>query len=313
MKKFFKRPEIVLGYLFALFATAIWSGNFVIARGLSDKISPVNLAFFRWAAAVVFFCPFALKPLIRDFYFVKKNFLYLLVTSILGITVFNTLIYYAGHTTTAVNLSLIAITFPVFTIGISRVFFKEKITFNKTIGIILVGLGVVNLITKGNFSDLKDLSFSKGDILMLFASMIFAVFSTLLKKKPEKMNLFAFQFSTFLMGLIFLLPFFIFENIGQSDLAFSREMILSVLYLGIFASLTAFVLWNKAILILGPPKAVMIYYLLPLFSAVSAGIFLNEKIGAVHFLSLFLIVPGIIIANYDFKKIKSPVVLKDAA
>ena len=44
------------GYLFALGATAIWSGNFIVARGLSNDIPPVSLAFFRWMTAVLV-CP----------------------------------------------------------------------------------------------------------------------------------------------------------------------------------------------------------------------------------------------------------------
>jgi drug/metabolite transporter (DMT)-like permease len=108
----FKRDSA--GYVYAILATAIWSGNFVIARGLSDSISPVNLAFFRWATALVFFLPFALKSLIKDIKIVRGNLLYFTLTSILGVTLFNTLIYFAGHTSTAMNLSLISITFPVF-------------------------------------------------------------------------------------------------------------------------------------------------------------------------------------------------------
>jgi drug/metabolite transporter (DMT)-like permease len=293
----FKRDSA--GYVYAILATAIWSGNFVIARGLSDSISPVNLAFFRWATALLFFLPFALKSLIKDISIVRKNLLYFILTSILGVTLFNTLIYFAGHTSTAMNLSLISITFPVFIIIISRLFFGEKIKLNKGIGIVLVGFGVVTLITKGDFLVLKNLSFSKGDLLMVGAALTFAVYSILLKKKPENISLFAFQLACFIIGLIFLFPFFIYENIGKEIILPSMETVYSILYVGIFASLTAFVLWNKAILTIGPAKSGMVYYTLPLFCGLLAFLFLNEPIGLVHLFSAFLILPGIIIANYE--------------
>jgi len=128
-----QNSQLIIGYLFALAATIIWSGNFIIARGLSDRIPPVSLAFWRWVVAVIVFLPFALRSLISEWEKLKKNILYLSVVSILGITIFNTLIYFAGQTTTAINLSLISITFPVFIVIISRIFLYESITFYKAI------------------------------------------------------------------------------------------------------------------------------------------------------------------------------------
>ena len=118
--------QIILGYFFALGATAIWSGNFIIARGLNESIPPISLAFWRWVVAVVVFLPFALKPLIVEWHILKENIFYLSITSLLGITIFNTLIYFAGYTTTAINLSLISITFPVFIVILSRFFFVNQ-------------------------------------------------------------------------------------------------------------------------------------------------------------------------------------------
>ena len=290
------------GYAFALGSTAIWSGNFIIARGLSDSIPPVTLAFWRWVVATAVFLPFAIKPLIAEWNTLKKHVPYLSITALLGITIFNTLIYVAGHTTTAVNLSLISITFPVFIIIFSRLFFGEAITLNKGIGIALVLMGVVLLITKGALSSLLDISFAIGDLWMLIAAVVFAVYSILLKRRPPELGLLAFQFSTFILGLLFLFPFFLWEQAIVPPVAFEARTLLSILYVGIFASLVAFSLWNKAITAVGPSKAAMIYYLLPLFSGVLAYLFLGESIQVVHFYSALLIVSGILAANYEPKK-----------
>jgi len=118
-----KHYKIIIGYLFAICATAIWSGNFIVARGLHQSIPPISLAFWRWFVAVVVFLPFALKSLIDEWNSVRKNIIYLSVTALLGVTIFNTLIYFAGRTTTAINLSLISLSFPIFIIILSRIFF----------------------------------------------------------------------------------------------------------------------------------------------------------------------------------------------
>ena len=297
-----QNSQLIRGYLFALAATIIWSGNFIIARGLSDSIPPVSLAFWRWVVAVIVFLPFALRSLISEWEKLKKNILYLSIVSILGITIFNTLIYFAGQTTTAINLSLISITFPVFIVIISRIFLHESITFYKGIGILFVLTGVVLLITKGDPSILLNISFTIGDIWMLLASIIFAIYSILLKRKPEELSIWAFQLSTFILGLIFLFPFYILEYFSVPTVEFDIKTVSSILYVGVFASLSAFVLWNKAIVSVGPTKAGMIYYTLPVFSGFLAFIFLKEEISRVHFYSTLFIVFGIFIANYESNK-----------
>ena len=298
MSIFKKNKGYLLGYLFALTATAIWSGNFIIARDLNESIPPISLAFWRWSVAVVVLFPFAVKPLFADWVLLKKNWLYTAIVSLLGVTIFNTLIYLAGHTTTAINLSLISITFPIFIVILSRIFYGETISLKRGTGILLVLFGVVLLITKGKLNTLLNLSFAIGDIWMLFASLIFAVYSLLLKRKPKELSLLGFQLSSFILGLLFMLPFFIWEVLTTPSTEFEAKTVFSILYVGIFASLTAYILWNKAIVTIGPTNAGIIYYTLPLFSGILAYIILNEAIGMVHLYSLFLILSGILIATF---------------
>jgi len=301
MPDILKSNSIVAGYLFAIGATAIWSGNFIVARGLSDSIPPVSLAFYRWMVAILVFTPFALKNIFQEWATIKKHSGYFFITSFLGITTFNTLIYYAGHSTTAMNLSLIAITFPIFIIILSRVLYKELITIKKGIGISLVLIGVLFLITKGNLATLLDISFNIGDVWMLVASVIFSVYSLLLKNKPEGISIKALQLSTFILGTFLLIPFFLWEQANVSQSFLNQTTIPAILYVGIFASLCAFVLWNKSIVILGPSKAGMVYYTLPLFSGFLGYLFLKESISMIHFYSMLFIFSGIIITNKGSK------------
>jgi len=294
-----KKQSVFTGYLFAIGATALWSGNFIVARGLSDNIPPVSLAFYRWTVAVIVFTPFAIKNLLQEWPIIKKHITYFSITSFLGITTFNTLIYFAGKTTTAMNLSLISITFPIFIILFSRFLYEEVLTVEKGSGITLVLVGVLFLITKGKISTLLNISFTIGDVWMLTAAIIFAIYSLLLKNKPEGLSIKALQLSTFILGLLFLFPFFLWEQLTVHQSFLNQTTIPAILYVGIFASLCAFVLWNQSIIILGPSKAGMVYYTLPLFSGFLGYLFLNEKISMIHFYSMILIFSGIIATNHE--------------
>lgn len=292
---------IVYAYISAIIATIIWSGNFIVARSLIENIPPVSLAFWRWTVAVIILMPFALKPLISDWPIIKSNIIYLIITSIFGITLFNTLIYIASHTTSAINLSLIAITFPIFVIILSRMFYKEVLTINKWIGISLVTLGVVTLMTKGDFTVLEEIIFTQGDFWMLLAAMTFSIYSLLLKKKPKKLGTRSFLLSTFLIGVIFLLPFYILESTTTqfSIYNISTNEFYSIIYIGLFASLVSYFLWSKAVYTLGPTKSSIIYYTLPIFSGIAAYIFLGEEIKVIHIMSMLLIMFGVLIAIYE--------------
>lgn len=302
MKEPRKNGQAIEGYLFALASTAIWSGNFAIARGLNQSVSPIALAFFRWAVATLAILPFALKPLVAERALIRKNLPYLALAAVLGITIFNTLIYFAGRSTTAINLSLISITFPIFIVILSRVFYREPITINKMIGIVLVVAGVILLITKGAMASLLSISFAPGDALMLLAALTFAVYSILLRRKPKGMSLWTLQASTFIIGLVFLFPLFVADSLRAAPVRFDAKLILAILYVGVMASLTAFILWNKAIEKIGASKAGMVYYLMPFMSGMLAFFFLGEKIGLIHLYSILLIVPGILVANHEPKK-----------
>lgn len=301
MSEMLKKHSILAGYVFALGATAIWSGNFIVARALNESIPPVSLAFFRWLVAVVVFTPFAYKNLLQEWWIIKKHIAYFSITSFLGITIFNTLIYFAGHKTTAMNLSLISVTFPIFIILLSRILYKETLTVKKGVGIALVLMGVIFLITKGDITTLFSISFNIGDVWMLIASVIFAVYSILLKNKPKEMSIKALQLATFIMGLVFLFPFFLWEQTTIQQSFLNQTTIPAILYVGIFASLCAFMLWNKSIVILGPSRAGMVYYTLPLFSGFAGHFFLKESISMIHFYSMVLIFIGIVVTNHKSK------------
>jgi drug/metabolite transporter (DMT)-like permease len=300
MNQAISRP-ILTGYLCVLAATIFWSGNFIIARDLNGSVAPVSLAFGRWLVAVLVLFPFAIKSLIGQWALVKENLAYLSITAFTGITLFNTLLYFGGQTTDALVLALISITSPIFIIIFARIFYGELLTFAKVAGILLVVTGVLVLITRGHLTSLLNLKFAIGDLWMLAGAIVFAIYSILIIKKPPQLGARAFQLSTFMLGLFFLLPLLIWEYAVVGPSSYDSNAVFSIIYLGIFASLFSFMLWNKAISLIGVTKTGMVYYTLPIFSGLMAWHFLGEDIGWLHLASGVLIISGILMANRSKK------------
>jgi drug/metabolite transporter (DMT)-like permease len=291
-----RRPETA-GYIFALLATVIWSGNFIVARGLADAIGPVSLAFFRWSTATLVLLPFAARGLRRELPAIRHNIRHLLLTSLLGVTVFNTVIYIAGHLTTALNLSLIAVFTPVFIIILGRLFLGETITPKRLAGAVLSIAGVVTLTVHGDFARLANLQFNPGDLLMLLATLIFAAYSILVRKKPSDIGPTTYLAATFILGLIMLFPWAMLEWTTQPPGIPAAHVIGSILYIGIGASLLSYLFWNRAIASIGPSTSGMVYFSLPLFCGIEAWLILGEPVTWVHAISGLAIIAGIVLAT----------------
>ena len=292
------RRAKTIGYACALFATVIWSGNFIIARGLGDIIPPVTLSALRWSVGTLALLPFAVRALWRERMLLRKHFGHLAMSALIGVTIFNSLIYVAGHTTNALNMSLIATTTPVFVVILARLFLGEPITLNRLVGLLAAVTGIVILVSRGNLSVLGALDFHIGDIWMLGAAFLWAAYSIHLRKRPMEISQHAYLGSTFLMGVIPLIPAALIEQAFVPEWHLTPAAMGSVLYIGIGASLVAYALWTKAIATVGPATAVYIYYSLPAFCAIEAYSILGEAITSAHGLGFVFILTGIITATH---------------
>lgn len=286
------------GYACALLATAIWSGNFIVARGLAQDIPPVSLAFFRWLTATAVILPFAFRGLVRQRRLIGTRLGHLVPTAFLGVTLFNTLVYMAGHSTTALNLSLIAVFSPVFIIVLARVLFAEPITPRRCLGVLLAVSGITALTSGGDPSRLAGLGLNPGDGVMLFATLVFAAYTILVRRKPPDLTPVTYLAGVFLAGLLMLTPWALWEWVAVRPGLPPVHTVGAILYVGIGASLAAFLLWNRAIASIGPTRAGLVYYSLPAFCGLEAWLILGEPVTWVHAAAGLLIVSGILIATH---------------
>ncbi|MFN3298942.1 MAG: DMT family transporter [Sediminibacterium sp.] len=295
--------HIVQGFLLAIIATLLWSGNFIIARKVSHTISPISLAFYRWACASLVLFPFAYKKVIAELPYIKANWKILSLIALTGIALFNTFVYVAGHNTTAINMALIGTTSsPIFATIMAVVFLKERLGFYRIIGMTICIAGIVLLISKGSWEILLSFKFSSGDAWILAGAFAFAVYNILVRKKPVQISALSFLLIIFVIGTLMLFPFYLLEqSLVDNSTQWSTTLISSILYLGIGTSVLAFWCWNLAISKLGAGRTVLFGNLIPIFSTLEAILILGESITPIHFYSGILVIAGLVIANFTFK------------
>jgi drug/metabolite transporter (DMT)-like permease len=290
------RMAKLLPYLLLAIAPLCWASNAVLARGVVDIIPPVSLAFWRWTIASLFLLPFAHRHAKRDWPLFTRNWKILFFLSLVGITGFNTLLYIAVHTTTAINAALIQTTMPAAIIVITWIGFKEKVTRLQSLGVGLCMLGGCLVVLRGRFSTFFELSFVQGDLLMLVAVLLYALYSVFLRRRPP-MHQLSFLLYTFAMGAVGLLPFYIWELSCRGAFRLSAGTVLSISYLALFPSIVAFFCWNRGVELIGANRAGLFINLIPVFASLMAIIWLGESLRAFHIVGMLLIFIGMILFN----------------
>ncbi|MDZ4794649.1 MAG: DMT family transporter [Bacteroidota bacterium] len=291
--------QIIRGIGLAVLATFIWSGNFIVARAVNKDISPISLNFYRWLTASLLLLPFIIRKFKAEWPVIRRSWHYLFWISLTGVALFNTFVYIGAHYTSAINLALIGTTSsPIMSVLFARIFLKEKIGWMKLAGMIVCIVGVLFLLSKGTIQNLVHLKFGEGDLWVLLAAFCFAVYNTMVKKKPAGISPVNFLFVIFSFGTLLVLPFFLWEMNNSAPVVWNGPLIGSILYLGVGASVICFLIWNTAIRYLGAGRTALFGNLIPVFSSLEAALFLHEDFTWVHITSMIIVFTGILLANW---------------
>jgi drug/metabolite transporter (DMT)-like permease len=285
-----------LPYMLLMIPPLCWAGNVVLARGVSQMIPPIGFAFWRWTLAFLILATINWPLVRRDWPAVVRNWKVLVVQSLLGVTCFNTLLYMAVHTTTAINCALIQTTMPAFIILITLIAFQERVRLAQMAGVILCVLGASLVVLRGDLSTILNLSFAQGDLLMLLAVICYGIYTVLVRKRPA-IHAMSFLTVTFGAGAVMLAPLYIWETCFRKPVTFSGDVMLSIAYVAIFPSIVAYFCWNRGTEMIGPNRAGLFINLVPVFASIMAVIWLNESLKFFHVIGMCLVIAGMSMVN----------------
>ncbi|MGW1000542.1 DMT family transporter [Streptomyces sp. NPDC002520] len=281
------RTASVLGLTCAALATVVWSGSFVTSRALHDSVPPVQHAFWRWVIALLAVAPFGARQAWRQRARFRRHGRYVLLASLSGVAVYNTLVNQAGLTTPAASMGMIMAASPVLMAAFERLG-GVRLGARRTAGLLTACAGVVLLMGGGA-------GFGAGDLWMIAASCSFAGYSALLRRRPAELGGAAFLFTTFLLGIVMLLPLQAVSLAVQGGFRPTPGTLLPLLYVGVVSSAVAFFAWNKAIALIGATRAGIVYYLQPVCVALLSRVLLGEATGPRQLLCMALILGGVML------------------
>ena len=283
-------------YLLILLAVVFWGISFVATKTVLLEIKPVTVIILRLILASILLAIVAFSTK-RSFSVNLKSHGWIFILAL--VATFHLWIQVTGlQYTTASNTGWIIGTAPIFMAILGLIFFKEKVTILQLGGILIAMFGLLLLIGKGNILNI-DLIENKGDLLVLGSAFTWGVYSMVNKKISLTYSPLMTILYLFLMMAIIIIPFNLNLETFNSVINLSFIGWVSILFLGLFCSGIAYVIWAQALRDMESAKVGAFLYFEPFITVLAAWFFLREAITFMMILSGLLITLGVFIVNKD--------------
>jgi drug/metabolite transporter (DMT)-like permease len=283
-------------YLLLSITALCWAGNAIVGRLAAGHISPVTLSFLRWSFAFLIILPFAWKHLKRDWGAIRARLGTMIFLSVIGISAFNTLQYWALEHTQALNTLLLQSAGPLFVAVWSLILLGVRLTLAQAGGIALSLIGVLVILLHGDLTALSSIEFNKGDIIFTVALAIFGLYSVLSLKRPQIHGL-SFVGFTFGCGAVCLVPLWIWELFTRPVMQLNAANLLSLFYVAVFPSTLAYLCFNRGVQLIGANRAAPFFHVVPVFGSAMAIVFLGEHPQLFHIIGFALVLTGVFVAS----------------
>ena len=246
--------KTLTGHLAAFITILIWGTTFISTKVLLRSFSPIEILFIRFVIGYLALwcaCPKSFKPADR------KQEGYFVLAGLLGVTLYYLFENIALTYTLASNVGVIISIAPFFTVIFTCVFLREGRPGARFFCGFLIAMAGIFLISFDSGQTLK--LNPMGDILAVIAAVLWASYSTLMKKIT------GFGYNTvqvtrriFFYGIILMVPALFWMGFDvKLDQFLEPVMLMNLIFLGLGASALCFATWNYAVKILGSVKTII--------------------------------------------------------
>lgn len=291
------RNQYCLALLGLTLTALFWAGNALVARHIVGVIPPLSLSFWRWFIPTLLLLPFTVKFIKLYWSVITQNWKRVLVLALLSISSYNTILYMAAQTTTAINITLVSTSLPVGTLLFSMLVLKTAPLKVQIIGAATSLSGALIILSRGDWSVFSAMKFHQGDLLMLGAVLCWSLYSVLIKHWRIDIPAFPLLCVLISLGTPFIAPLYLVEWYSVGGFSLTPENLMVLIYIGIFPSLLAYLFWNYGIRIVGPATASIFSYLIPVFTTVLSVPLLGESPTLYHLAGGALTLTGLILAT----------------
>jgi len=284
-------------YLKLVCMTLIWGGAFISAHLVAQQAEPFSAAFVRFAIASGLLMVFARnqsapKPKLK-----RKHIVWLILLGLTGIFGYNALFFEGLKTVEASRAALIIANTPITIALLSAIVLKEKLTILRIVGILISVSGALLVISRGKLSNVIYQPLTWGELCILGCVLCWAVYSLIGKVVMKDLSPLPCVAYACVIGTVALFVPAVAEGLLSEVGGYSLSVWLNLIYLGVFATVVAFVIFNQGIREIGPVKTGLFINLVPIFAVILSVIFLHESVTKSLIAGAVLVISGVYLTN----------------
>lgn len=290
-----REPWIAVALL--ALAVALWAGNWVIGRMIRLDAPPGGITFLRWTIAACVLLAFNASSVREHWPLLRRSWPILLLLAVAASVLQHLPVYIGLRTTTATTASLLNATTPVFILLLGWLVLGERLSAAVLAGVTVAMAGALWIVTRGHPGSLVHWALEAGDLWILLGTVSWAAYTVLLRWRPPGLTPLPFMCAIAVLGALVSLPVAAIEFAAGSRFIWSWPVAGSLLYIGLGATVLAYICWNRGVEVLGASRAGPFMYLMPVYTPLMGWLFLGEGVQAFHLVGIALIFAGILLTR----------------
>lgn len=291
----FKSTASTAAYLGLLAVVLIYSGNLLVGKSVAH-LSPAWVSLLRSLIALALVSALFGAATVRHWDRIRPALPGLALVALTGIAGFNIFIYAALREATATQVAVAETTIPAITVLAAALVLRERLRPAQWLGVVVSLAGALWVVSAGDPAVLFGSDASAGLLFMAGAVASWVVYTLAVRRSLGPLPPFAVLPPLLFMAALAQFPIALLWWEG-GDLAALRQasVLAALLYLGVFPSIVAFVLYNKAVVAVGPSQAAIFLNLLPICTMIGDRLFYAEPFGAAKVIGTLAVVIGVLL------------------
>ena len=291
-----------VAFVFLVIGAFSWAGSSVAGRMASGNVPPFTLAFIRWFFVALCFLAIGGKETWKQRHLILKHWKLLVAFGFFGVVGFSVPYYVGLQFTVAINASLMNTSGALWIVGIAFLMTGETISWKQSLGLLLGFFGTILIVSRADISVLSHFSINIGDIMVLVGFFSWAVYTVMLRWKPTEMGELAFLTSMTIFAVILMAPLYVVDLIQGKTFDKNFDNIAIISYAVIFPSFISYILWNRAVPVVGASIAAIAQYLIPIIGVFLSVTLLGESIKTYHIAGVAVIFTGVWLVSAGRRK-----------
>jgi len=288
----------VYGYFLIVSASIMWGTMGIFGKlAFEYGINPVTLTALRiFISSITMLISIILLK--RNLLKIKKKDVpQLLVFAILAVALQRIAYFYTVDLTTATIAAVLFYTYPIFVTVHASLFLKEKLTFSIILAIVLTfsGVAFVAKAYEAAWLNANLLGLAFG----MLTSLLFALYFLMTKKLRNSYTSWTLLLYGDGLGAIALTPALCFSF--SEIVSYPQQLWLLILVIGLFPSLTAYLLFSYALKYVESSKGSILSVIEPLSAAIFSVTILGERFDPLQIVGVALVLAGIVLLFYKPK------------